>query len=86
MVVKEEVGVGGEEATEAGTSGGKRRMCGTPGCILPDFHTGVCPSLRVEGKRKRRMPAALAETLMNSDADDEDPDADGGRKRNRMSG
>ena len=82
-VVKDEVGVGGEEAAQAGTSDGKRRVCGTPDCTLPDIHTGVCPSLRAEGKRKRKLPAALAEAVMGSNAD---PHADGGRKWNRTSG
>jgi hypothetical protein len=44
------------------------------------------PILRAEGKRKRRMPAAPAETLMDSDVDDEDFEVDGRRKQRRMSG
>ena len=32
------------------------------------------------------MSAAMAEALMNSDADDEDAEVGGGRKRNRMTG
>ena len=53
------------EATRPGNADGKRRACGmacgTPGCPFPDQHAGACPSLRAEGKRKRRLPAALAE-------------------------
>jgi hypothetical protein len=30
------------------------RRCGTPGCRLPDFHTGPCSSWSVPAKRKPR--------------------------------
>jgi len=29
------------------------RLCGSPGCVLPDFHEGLCSTAEVLGKRPR---------------------------------
>ena len=34
--------------------------CGTPGCILPDFHEGLCSTEQALGRRKRPAPGAMA--------------------------
>ena len=55
--VKQGESVGGKQAAKPATSHGKR----TPGCTLPALHTGVCPSLRAEGKRKRGGKGIICE-------------------------
>ena len=76
-----------KEATRPGTADGKRKACGTPGCPFPDQHAGACPSLRAEGKRKRRLPAALRAAAMGVGMEaDEGYAVDSGRKRQRVNG
>ena len=36
------------------------KLCGTPGCALPDFHNGACESEVRCGKRPRVQPQVLA--------------------------
>ena len=51
-----------------------RGPCGTPGCELLDRQSGVCSSQRGNGARKRRLPAALADTVKGSDEEEAVPD------------
>ena len=51
------------------------RLCGTPGCGLPDFHRGLCQPWHVEGKRQRtptsplniRLPSLHTVAAVNDD-------------------
>ena len=38
---------------------GKRKMCTTPGCTLPEYHDGLCTSQRVHGSRARKPSAIM---------------------------
>ena len=75
-----------QKAARPGTDKGKCRAYGTPGCPFPDQHAGACPSLRAEGKRKRRLPAALRGAAMAAAMDEGEEWADRSRKRQRDSG
>ena len=43
-------------------------QCGTPGCTLPDFHTGPCMTQKVCGPRDKRPSAKL-----RAEVDEDEP-------------
>ena len=63
-----------------GVVNASHRRCGTRGCSLSDFHPGLCTSVIIDGKRKRKSAVAWSE---GSDAD-EDKHADTRCKQGRQ--
>ena len=47
-----------------------RRWCGSWGCLLPDFHAGLCTGVNIDSKRKRKLAVVRSEGA-NAEGDGE---------------
>ena len=52
-----------------------RRWCGSWGCLLPDFHAGLCTGVNIDSKRKRKLAVVSSEGA--NIEDDGEKQADG---------
>ena len=46
------------------------RWCGSWGCLLPDFHAGLCTGVNIDSKRKRKLAVVRSEGA-NAEGDGE---------------